>query len=90
MAHAVEQHQPGAADGLGDRPSTCGPHQLVGHAVDHDGRRGDLPVVAAQAAAAQDRAEMPGDADGVVAAVVGLGRVGADTVLGGRVARGCR
>ena len=37
-----------------DCPPAEGPHQLVGAAVDHHRRRGDLPVVAQQAAAAED------------------------------------
>ena len=90
MAHAGEENQPGTRDRPGDRPPTGGAHQLVGQAVDDDGGHGDLPVVAAQTAAAEDRAELSGDADRVVAAVEGLGRIGANALLGSRVAPGCR
>src|SRR5580693_5187557 len=86
VAHAVYQDQTGAPDRAGNRPAAEWPLQLVGAAVQDHGGRGDLPVVAQQAAAGDDRAEMPGDAPRVVAAFVGLDRFGADPLLGRRIA----
>ena len=86
VAHAVDQHQPGTLDGAGDRPPAERAHQLVGLAVDHHGRRGDLAVVVQQAAAAEDRGEVAGDAGGVVGPLVALDGVGAHPLLGSRVA----
>ncbi len=70
VAHALEGHQSCAADGPRHCAAARGPHQLVGQAVDDHRGRGDLAVVADQAAAGQDRAEMPGDPPRVVAAFV--------------------
>src|SRR6185312_15929934 len=86
VAHAVEQHQACAADRLCNSPAARRAHQLVLFTVDDHRRRLDLPVVAEQAATAQDRGEVPGDAGRVVGPLVTFDGVRAQPLLGLRVA----
>src|SRR5271154_2104014 len=87
MAHALDKYQSGPPNGARDRSASERSHQLVGPSVNDDGRRDDPAVVVQQATAAQDRVELPGDAPRVVIAVVALGGVGADLLVGRGVAR---